>query len=168
MPLKLNSRVSYIQISMSSIINITLLCKYSVTLPRYFVLIRTVDLLPIYYQACKDASPIASGVDLFGLSFTSGPFAVISGASITLSKRYRPQLWIAWCLIIIGLGLMSTITASTSRAASIGYQIPIGIGIGMNFSGVFFPVLAPLPVTSIAPAISLLIYLRNFAQVWSH
>ena len=153
------------QISLSSIINITILCKLALAYAYAPLSHLVADFLPVYYQACKDASPIASGVDLFGLCFTSGPIAVIAGASVAITKRYRPQLWLAWCLMMIGLGLMSQITESTSRGASIGYQVPIGIGVGIVFAAIYFPVLAPLPVTSNAPAVSFLIYLRTFSQV---
>ena len=67
--------------------------------------------------------------------------------------------------MMIGLGLTSQITESTGRLTSIGYQIPIGIGVGIVFADIYFPVLAPLPVTSNAQAVSFLIYLRTFSQV---
>ena len=126
---------------------------------------RLSDYLPVYYQACLDASPTASAVDLFGFVFTTGPFAMITGATIAATKRYRPQLWLAWALMLIGLGLTSTMSESTSRAASIGYQIPTGIAIGMTYSATYFPVLAPLPLESSAPALSFFVFVRTFAQV---
>lgn len=124
-----------------------------------------IDYLPVYYQACKDASPTSSGVALFGICFSTGPISIIIGASIAATKRYRPQIWTAWCLMMIGLGLMSTVTESTSRGKSIGYQVLVGVGIGIVYSASYFPVLAPLPVSSNAPALSLFVFLRNFAQV---
>ncbi|KAI0730581.1 Mfs1.2 [Earliella scabrosa] len=139
----------YLQIALSAFVNITFL---------YY--------LPVYYQACLDASPTASAVDLFGFVFTTGPFAMITGATIAATKRYRPQLWLAWALMLIGLGLTSTMSESTSRAASIGYQIPTGIAIGMTYSATYFPVLAPLPLESSAPALSFFVFVRTFAQIW--
>ena len=159
--------------------NLAAMCKYSLppsstsTLSVSFASLASysrrtpypVDYLPVYYQACKDASPIASGVDLLGLCFSTGPFSIIIGISVKVTKQYRPQLWLAWCLMLIGMGLTSTVTEDTSRAASIGYQIVVGVGIGIVYSAAYFPVLAPLSVTLNAAALAFFVFLRSFAQV---
>lgn len=124
------------------------------------------DYLPVYYQACKDASPIGSGVDLFGLAFTLLPVGAVSGLSVTKSGRYRPQLWFAWICLVVGAGLLSTLHFDSSRGASIGYQIILGFGIGTLMTSTFFPVLAPLPVTLNAPALAFFMFVRFFSQVW--
>ncbi|KAJ6456450.1 major facilitator superfamily domain-containing protein [Mycena sanguinolenta] len=139
----------YIQIALAAFINVNLV---------YY--------LPVYYQACKDASPTASGVDLFGLSFSTAPFSIMAGISITGTKRYRPQIWFAWSTLLIGIGLLSSVTENTSRATSIGFQIIIGIGVGILYSAAYFPVLAPLPVTSNAFALSFFVFIRTLAQIW--
>ncbi|KAL1937275.1 hypothetical protein VTO73DRAFT_13884 [Trametes versicolor] len=131
-----------------------------------FVNLLLIYYLPVYYQACKDASPTASGIDLFGLCFSTGPMAIIAGVSVAKSRRYRPQLWTAWALVMVGVGLMSTVTEDTARAASIGFQIIIGVGVGILYSATYFPVLAPLPVTSNALALAFFIFLRSFAPIW--
>ncbi|PIL24610.1 MFS general substrate transporter [Ganoderma sinense ZZ0214-1] len=159
----------YAQISLAAFINLTLLCTprfsfSSLSVP--VVNLSAPDYLPVYYQACKDASPTASGVDLLALFVSVGPPTIITGASIAITKRYRPQLWLAWCFILLGLGLLSSVTESTRRAASIGFQVPIGVGIGMIYAAAYFPVLAPLPPTSNAPALALFVFLRTFAQIW--
>jgi len=120
----------------------------------------------VYYQAVRGASPIASGVDTFGISFTIAPVSVIVGATVAVTKRYRLQIWIGWCITIIGLGLLSTISQTTPRAASIGYQIIAGVGLGMCYAVSMFPVLAALPVTQNAYALSFYTFVRSLAQVW--
>ncbi|KAI1790040.1 Mfs1.2 [Ganoderma leucocontextum] len=137
--------------------HITLCASINITLIYY---------LPVYYQACKAASPLAAGVDTLGITASIGPPAVIAGASIVKTKCYRPQLWFAWCCILLGVGLMSTINENTSRAASIGFQIPTGVGIGIISSVAYFPVLAPLPTTSTARALAFFVFLRTFSQIW--
>ncbi|KAH9929006.1 Mfs1.1 [Epithele typhae] len=131
-----------------------------------FINITLVYYLPVYYQACKDASPIASGVDLLGLCFATGGFAILTGVSVAALKRYRPQLWASWALIMLGLGLLSSLTADSPRGASIGYQVLVGVGVGMVYSGGYFPVLAPLPATLNAPALAFYVFVRSFAQIW--
>ncbi|KAI0751912.1 Mfs1.1 [Daedaleopsis nitida] len=155
----------YLQIAVTAFININLLCEYCrVTIRRDSPSL--LDYLPVYYQACKDASPTSSGIDLLGLCFSTGTVSIVVGASIARTKRYRPQLWFAWCLTLVGVGLISTITEDTSKAASIGYQVLPGLGIGILYSGTYFPVLAPLSVTLNASALAFFVFVRLFAQIW--
>ena len=131
-------------------------------------LISLLDYLPVYYQACKAASPVGSGIDVFGYTFSTAPFSIVAGLSVTASKRFRPQLWLAWCFTILGMGLMSLLTEDSSLAMSIGFQIILGAGVGTSLSIAYFPVLAPLPVESSAYALAFFIFLRNLFLVRCH
>ncbi|KAI0040389.1 MFS general substrate transporter [Auriscalpium vulgare] len=144
-----NSSSGYLQIAMSSLILVTVI---------YY--------LPVYYQACKGSSPTGSGIELFGLCWAQGLGAIASGISVRVLKLYRVQLWLAWCIIIVGLGLISSLDENTHRATSIGYQIILGTGIGAVFATAYFPVLAPLPVTVSGPALSLFVFLRSMTPIW--
>ncbi|KAF8685508.1 Iron permease [Rhizoctonia solani] len=122
--------------------------------------------LPVYYQGSKGASPIRSGVDLFGIAFTVAPFAILTGISAVVFKKYRPQNYVAWVITTIGLGLLSMVKADTSMAKSIGFQIIIGVGAGILYASTNFPVLAPLPVSLNASALALLAFIRTFAGTY--
>lgn len=121
--------------------------------------------MPVYFQACKGATPVESGLDLFGLALSLAPISIIGGVAVTVTKRYRPVLWIGWALTVISIGLVYMLKASTSLATSIGLGILSGASIGTAYTGTFFPVLAPLPVESNALAISFGAFLRAFSQV---
>ncbi|KAI0766215.1 major facilitator superfamily domain-containing protein [Trametes elegans] len=120
-----------------------------------FVNIVLIYYLPVYYQACKDASPTASGIDLFGLCFSTGPLSILTGISVARTRTYRPQLWAGWALIVLG-----------RAGVSIAYQVVAGVGLGAIYSAAYFPVLAPLPVSASALALAFFIFLRSFAQIW--
>ncbi|KAJ7172241.1 MFS general substrate transporter [Mycena filopes] len=122
--------------------------------------------LPVYLQACKGFSPARSGVILFGLAFSTPPIAIISGIIITLTKRYRVQLWLGWVITIVGLVLMGTTHADTPLRTFIGFEILVGAGFGIIFSSTYFPILAPLPLTSAAQALAFFAFLRQFFQIW--
>ncbi|KAG8977222.1 hypothetical protein FRC05_002222 [Tulasnella sp. 425] len=80
--------------------------------------------------------------------------------------RYRPQNVIGWILIAVGLGLLTLLSANSSLSTWIGVQIPIGLGIGVLFPSVTFPILAPLPLSESAHALALLAFFRNFSLTW--
>jgi predicted MFS family arabinose efflux permease len=145
----------------------TALSGYCQTFILFTVTICILYYFPVYFQACMDASPIASGVDIFGLAFTIAPSAIIVGLTIARSHSYRPQIWLSWCLVVIGVALFSTlgVNGSNDRGKAIGYQVIEGSGIGMLTAAVFFPFLAPIPVESNAHAIALYTFIRNFANI---
>jgi MFS family permease len=122
--------------------------------------------LPVYLQACKGLSPARSGVILFGVAFSTPPTAIISGIIITVTKQYRAQLWLGWVISIVGLALMGTTHAETSLRTFVGFEILVGAGFGIIFSSTYFPILAPLPLTSAARALAFFAFLRQFFQIW--
>lgn len=142
------------------------LSGYLQTFVTPVVLMGIVYYMPVFFQACKGASPIGSGVDMFGFAFSLAPMAMVGGITIAKSKQYRPQIWLSWSLVMIGMGLLSTLSAESSRARAIGFQTVAGTGLGILNAATFFPVLAPLPVSSNAPALALFTFFRNFAQIW--
>jgi hypothetical protein len=143
----------------------TALSGFIQTSSLFIVLTCLLYYMPVYFQACMDASPIASGVDIFGLAFTVAPSALLVGLSIAKTRQYRPQIWMSWSLVIIGLGLMTTLNVNSSRIKAIAFQIIPGVGLGMMTAAVFFPILAPLPVESNAHAIALYTFFRNFSNI---
>ncbi|KAG8217053.1 MFS general substrate transporter [Butyriboletus roseoflavus] len=119
---------------------------------------------PVYFQACKGASPVTSGV--YSLAFASlAPAAILAGISVRLTGRYRPQMWIGWTLAIIALGLMTTVLATDSVEKPVGYLLLLGWGIGILHTTTVYPIQAPLPVTQNAPALAFMWFLRSFATV---
>jgi hypothetical protein len=88
-----------------------------------------IDYMPVFYQGCKDASPTRSGVLTLGFA-SLAPAALVTGALVNRTQRYRPQMWFGWCLILVGLGLHSTLEADTSSGRAVGFGVIVGIGIG--------------------------------------
>nr|AAF01426.1 Mfs1.1 [Coprinopsis cinerea] len=130
------------------------------------IVVAWVYYMPVYFQACKDAGPIQSGIDMFGGTLSIGPFIVLAGVSVTVLKIYRPQLWIGWVLLTAGMGIMGLLRANTPLAQGIGFSVIIASGAGMIFAVTYFPVLSPLPVTLNAQALALFAFTRALAQIW--
>lgn len=120
----------------------------------------------MYFQASKGASAVGSGVDMFALCLTIPAFAIATGLSVQIVDRYRPQNYVGWAIILVGFGVLSTLDESSSRAAYIGSQVPLGVGLGIVWISTQFPILAPLPVSNSAHALAFFTFLRCFAQSW--
>ncbi|KIJ65390.1 hypothetical protein HYDPIDRAFT_110438 [Hydnomerulius pinastri MD-312] len=137
-------------------------------LQAFFVSVVTLGVVyffPVFFQGCKEASPVASGVYGLGLSALA-PSAIIGGVAVKVTGRYRPQMWAGWVLLIIGLGLMSTLKATDSVGRGAGYMVFLGLGIGVEYATTMYPIQAPIPVTQNAPALAFMWFLRSFAGVW--
>ena len=93
----------------------------------------SLDYLPVYFQACKDASPIRSSVDMFAYFFVLGPCVIMGGVSVAVLKRYRPQLWTGWAIAVTGAGLYTMVSADTALSVAIGLQVITGASIGSLF-----------------------------------
>lgn len=145
--------------------NRTTLSGYLGTFFHGITSLATLFYLPVYFQAAKGASAVGSGVDLFGLVFIVPFFAILTGLSVELLGRYRPQNYIGWAIIVLGFGIISTLDLESSRARYIGSQVPLGIGLGIVWISTQFPILAPLPYSNNAHALAFFTFTRCFAQV---
>ncbi|TFK88802.1 MFS general substrate transporter [Polyporus arcularius HHB13444] len=156
---------TYPMVPYSLMSNRTSLSGYLQTFLITIVCLAVIYYMAVYFQGCKDASPVHSGVLAMGFAALS-PTSIISGVAVAKMHRYRPQLWFGWCLAIIGFGIASTLGATDSTARVVGYEVVLGVGIGCGFTTVMFPVLAPLPAASNAQAIAFFQFIRSFAGVW--
>ncbi|TCD70608.1 hypothetical protein EIP91_002638 [Steccherinum ochraceum] len=146
--------------------NLTSLSGFLQTFFHPVVTVAVMYYLPAYYQACKDASPIRSAVLMLSMALVTSPTTIIGSVSVNVTQKYRPQLWIAWVIYVAGIGSLISIHADSSLALSVGLTVLVAFGSGIIYTGVYYPVLAPLPVSQNAAAISFLSFLRTFAGVW--
>jgi len=121
--------------------------------------------IPVFYEACKGTSPITTGVFALSLAFIA-PSAAVASISVAKTGRYRPQLWMGWAVLMIGLGLQTTIGASTPKGVSFAFSAIASLGLGVCYTAPIFPVLAPMPVSANAHALALYAFVRAFAGIW--
>ncbi|KAJ7723104.1 iron permease [Mycena maculata] len=122
--------------------------------------------LPVYFQACFDATPIRSGVDMLGTALVVAPFALIAGILVQVLNRYIPSNAAGWVLTTIGFGLLSMLTYDAPLGHWVGFQFVAAAGTGMIFAATVFPILAPLSVSRTAAALGFFAFCRAFAQTW--
>jgi EmrB/QacA subfamily drug resistance transporter len=96
-----------------------------------FALFGAVTYLPLFLQVVKGASPTGSGLQLIplvgGLLVTS----IASGQAITRTGHYKPFPIVGTAIMVVGLYLLSTMTAATTTATSFAYMFVLGLGLGM-------------------------------------
>jgi hypothetical protein len=101
------------------------------------------------------------------LSYGISLFALVTGVVVKKTGKYVIPLYVGWVLVVVGAGLLTTLRANSSMAKSIGFQLPIGGGVGIVYAISLFPILASIPVTQTAPAMALVVFSRNFGYVSS-
>ncbi|KAI0080663.1 iron permease [Panus rudis PR-1116 ss-1] len=146
--------------------NRTSLSAYASTFFHGIASISIIYYLPIFFQACRGTSPIRAGVDMLPTALIISPFALLAGALVQITRKYRPSTYMGWILTIVGFGVLSLLRADNTVGQWVGYQVLVAAGIGMNFSATVFPVLAPLPVERTASALAFFAFVRSFAQTW--
>ncbi|KAI0083102.1 iron permease [Irpex rosettiformis] len=120
--------------------------------------------LPVYYQAVKLASTIRSGVYMLGFSMFITPAAMVCGVSFMVFNRYLPQNYVGWVLMVAGSGVLAVLGVDSSKAAIISAPIMLGMGVGMGWTMTQFPILASLPYSNNAHALSFFTFVRNLSQ----
>ncbi|KAF7290179.1 Major facilitator transporter-like protein [Mycena indigotica] len=110
--------------SIYAIISYAFLTRFSLLLFSYYI--------PIFYQAARHHSATKSGIDLLPFMLGTVLSVIGSGQIVGRFGRYYPFLVAAPIFLAIGSGLLYTISASTSSAKIIGFQILAGVGTGMG------------------------------------
>jgi EmrB/QacA subfamily drug resistance transporter len=95
-----------------------------------FALFGSITYLPLFLQIVGGASPTGSGLQLLplmgGLLLTS----IGSGQIISRTGHYRPFPITGTAIMTVGLVLLSTMTAHTSRLESSAFMFVLGLGLG--------------------------------------
>ncbi|KAJ5462654.1 hypothetical protein N7475_007598 [Penicillium sp. IBT 31633x] len=108
----------------------------------YFVFIYY---LPIWFQAIKSASATKSGVMNLPSIIAVVVVSILSGVIVTLSGYYNPVMILASTSLAIGAGLLTTLEETSGPGEWIGYQILMGMGVGLGMQQPFIVVQNVLP-----------------------
>ncbi|SGY62230.1 BQ5605_C007g04668 [Microbotryum silenes-dioicae] len=122
--------------------------------------------LNVYFQAVKLATAADAGVHTFSLSFTIAPMAIIAGTSVVVLGKYRLQNIVDWALTVIGFGL-TTLLRVHSKLTYLYQNSPtvMGVGLGILYGCLDFPVLAPLKPSQQPHAMEFFGFTHSFGQV---
>lgn len=85
-----------------------------------------------------------------------------SGALVSLIGYYTPFMLASSVLMPVGLGMLTTITPETPRAALLAYPAVFGLGVGMGFQQPLMAVQVALPQGDIATGTSIIVFGQTF------
>src|ERR1035437_7877187 len=96
-----------------------------------FALFGSVPSLPLFLQVVNGASPTSSGLQILplmgGLLITS----IGSGQIISRTGKYKPFPIAGTALMVVGLALLSTMDAHTTRLVASAFMFVLGLGLGL-------------------------------------
>lgn len=91
-----------------------------------------IAMLPLFLQIVKGKSPTEAGLLLLPLMIGIMSGSVISGQTIARTGKYKAFPIAGLTLLVISLGLMSTVSADTSIVIIDVYGLLFGLGLGFN------------------------------------
>jgi EmrB/QacA subfamily drug resistance transporter len=96
-----------------------------------FALFGSVTYLPLFLQVVNGASPTSSGLQILplmgGLLITS----IASGQIISRTGKYKPFPIAGTAIMVVGLALLSTMNAHTTRLVASAFMFVLGLGLGL-------------------------------------
>jgi EmrB/QacA subfamily drug resistance transporter len=132
-----------------------------------YVFIASSYFLPLYFQAVLGATPILSGVYLLPTALSLSFLSAFTGIFIKKTGQYLPPIWGGLVFMTLGFGLFADLTASSSWAKIILYQIVAGIGVGPNFQSPLIALLSGCQPRDTATATATFGFMRNLGSAIS-
>jgi predicted MFS family arabinose efflux permease len=86
--------------------------------------------LPLYLQVVRGATPTTSGLLMIPLMGGLLTASVLSGRWISAHGRYRAFPIAGTAILTVGMALLTTLDAGTSKLMSSVFMVIIGVGIG--------------------------------------
>lgn len=117
--------------------------------------------LPIQFQSVGNESAIQSGIRLIPLILGVSVFTLIANGILTFWRRYTPFLVIGAIAGTIGVTMVHTLGADTRIGPWIGYEILIGMGVGMALQVPMIANQAAVGIEDMAAVTSMTMFVEN-------
>lgn len=88
--------------------------------------------LPLFFQIIQGVNAAQSGLRILALVGTSAPVAILSGLILSHTQDYQLIMLISAISSTVGSSLIFTLGPQSSTLQTIGYQIFVGIGLGLS------------------------------------
>ncbi|KAI0400204.1 major facilitator superfamily domain-containing protein [Xylaria palmicola] len=122
--------------------------------------------LPIYFQGILGAYPLTSGV--YQLPFNLlVPSGIIAGDVMAKTGKYKPQHFVGFGLVSIGMGLFTLPNKDSPKVAWAWFQIIAAFRLGVIMTAVLPSIQAALLEEDVARITAVYTFLRSFGGIWS-
>lgn len=128
------------------------------------ILYALVYYMPEYFQSVKGYSALIAGVAALPQTATVVPAAILVGAVVGQTGRYRWAVWLGWSLSTLGFGLLILLDAHTSVPAWIFLSAVSGLGVGLLFPSITLALQSSVPPADVAMAATLVLFFRSLGQ----
>ncbi|CAL1704737.1 unnamed protein product [Somion occarium] len=116
--------------------------------------------LPVYFQVLG-SSATGAGVKMLPYSLGAAAFSAISGQIVTRTGRWRPTMWFAWVIIVLGYGLMIQLDENSNTAEKVLYLLIAALGVGCLFQTPLIGLQAAMPLKDMATSTSTFGFIRT-------
>lgn len=123
-------------------------------------------MLPFYFQAVRQTSPLKSAVNTLPFMTLLMPFGILGGGLLAKTGRYRLLHAAGFAFVALGCGLFSTMNSSTKTVEWVFWQLFVSLGLGLLFTTVLPAIQASLPEKEVASSTATYSFMRSFGIVW--
>jgi EmrB/QacA subfamily drug resistance transporter len=96
-----------------------------------FAMFGAMTFLPLYFQDVRGTTPTNSGLRLLPMMVGLFGASIITGQLVSKGRKYRPFPIMGTAVMTIGLGLLGTVSATSSLLLMGFYMFVLGTGIGL-------------------------------------
>ncbi|MEZ4597322.1 MAG: MDR family MFS transporter [Chloroflexota bacterium] len=138
---------------------------YSVTILTTFLtavgFFGAIIFLPRWFQFVREVSPTDSGLQTLALLAGLILSSIVSGALVSKTGRYKWIITVALAIMVVGLYLLTGLTASTELPELWVWMFITGLGIGPAFSVLTIVIQSVVPFERLGVATSNLTFFRQ-------
>ncbi|KDN61989.1 putative major facilitator superfamily transporter [Colletotrichum sublineola] len=114
----------------------------------------SVPYISLFFQAIQRASAVQAGLRILPLSISAVLSSIFSGILIRVLSNYNAIIIGESALVCVGAGLITTYPSNTPMSHWFGFEVIMGLGVGVGFQAGLVVVQNVLPPTLISQATS--------------
>ncbi|KAK8102080.1 hypothetical protein PG984_015226 [Apiospora sp. TS-2023a] len=122
--------------------------------------------LPIYFQAVRGVSAVSSGIWLIPVILSLTITQILVGGLITVTGIHNPFLILGPALAAVGSGLFMLLDQHSSAGRWIGFQIVLGIGVGLCLTIPLMLAQVAVKTTDVSTATSIVIFSQSMGSAF--
>lgn len=119
--------------------------------------------ISIWFQAIKGTTAVQSGIDTIPMVLALVVGSIAAGQLVGRIGYYTPLMLASAAIMPIGAGLIYTWNLATSEGAWIGYQILLGIGVGLGMQQGAMAAQTVLAKQDVPMGVSIIMFMQQFS-----